>query len=556
MEHLALYRELRPQLFSEVIGQDAVCRTLKNSVRSGRLLHAYLFCGPRGTGKTSTARILAKAINCASPRDGEPCNDCESCQAITAGNAVDVLEMDAASNRGIDEIRDLKERVGYVPVGNCRIYIIDEVHMLTGEAFNALLKTLEEPPAHSVFILATTEAHKVPPTVSSRCQRFEFRRLGHDLIRCHLAGIATVKDWTVEPDALDILARQAGGALRDAVGLLDQAASFTQGKIGLADALSITGSINGETLSGILETAVAGDAPALVVRLGEVLTKGHEPRQILFQLIEHVRGELFSGRGRAPDQYAALLRSLACADTEMRGSSRPDLVLEVALLRVAGFPESQSAGPVEPKERPAASPLAGKTVACDKCGKKGSTHAHDGIRVPDIGHPLGAENRPAAAPAASGIGGNGGQKAAFPEAGQPAATIGRPAGAAEADGVDLPRLKLVMANHLVRHRILQQALRACSNWLIDGGKIIIFAPQSYLNLLQRPENMRLLNEGAQACGWRLPVEVVSVECESKKAEAPGDEVFCPPPPGADVVDYAMQVFKGTLVSAGKRVEQT
>ncbi|MGD0621390.1 MAG: hypothetical protein ABSA82_02855 [Thermacetogeniaceae bacterium] len=235
------------------------------------------------------------------------------------------------------------EKVGFVPtIGKRRVYIVDEVHMLTGEAFNALLKTLEEPPAHGIFILATTEAHKVPPTVSSRCQRFEFRRLGHDLIREHLAGIASGKGWTVEAGALDLLVRQAGGALRDAIGLLDQAASFTEGKIGLSDALAITGSLNEESLMKILDASVSGDAPALLGHLGEMFAKGNEPRQILFQLIERVRSALFSEEARhAPEKYARLLRSLACADTEMRGNSRPDLVLEIALLRVAGFPASR-----------------------------------------------------------------------------------------------------------------------------------------------------------------------------------------------------------------------
>jgi DNA polymerase III subunit gamma/tau len=503
MEHVALYRELRPQLFSEVVGQEPICRTLRNSVRSGRLSHAYLFCGPRGTGKTSTARILAKAVNCAYAKDGEPCNECESCRTITAGTALDVLEMDAASNRGIDEVRDLKQKVGFVPtVGKRRVYIIDEVHMLTGEAFNALLKTLEEPPAHGIFILATTEAHKVPPTVSSRCQRFEFRRLGHDLIREHLAGIADGKGWTVEPGALDILVRQAGGALRDSVGLLDQAASFTEGRIGLADALAITGSLDEGSLSKILDASIAGDAPALVSYLGEMLAGGHEPRQILFQLIECLRSALFSKEGRAHEEYALLLRSLACADTEMRGSGRPDLALEIALLRVAGFPTSQV-------ERPQPSGAGRPAVVSPTTGKTDTTG-------PDMALPA-VERRPVVSP---------------PPAGIPAAV-----------DVDVDRLKVFLLNHVYRHRILQQALRSCS-FTKDGDRIRIAAPSSFLTMLQRPETTRLLEDGVRQFGSRLPIEVVS-GVEPKKVDAPEDAESRPSLRGIDVVNYALQVFNGT-----------
>ena len=202
MEQVALYREWRPQFFCDVVGQEHVCRTLQNAVMMGRTAHAYLFCGPRGTGKTSTARILAKSLNCINLNDGEPCNKCPSCESITKGISLNVIEMDAASHRGIEEIRDLKQKVGMAPSGGkYKVYIIDEVHMLTGEAFNALLKTLEEPPAHAVFILATTEAHKVPLTILSRCQRFDFRRLSRAAIKAHLSQVAEAKKWTVEDKA-------------------------------------------------------------------------------------------------------------------------------------------------------------------------------------------------------------------------------------------------------------------------------------------------------------------------------------------------------------------
>ena len=299
MEHLALYREWRPQLFREVIGQEHVSRTLQNAVRQGRVAHAYLFCGPRGTGKTSTARILAKAVNCPNSKEGEPCNDCASCRNITAGISMDVIEMDAASHRGIEEIRDLNQKVCFVPTaGKSRLFIIDEVHMLTGEAFNALLKTLEEPPRHTIFVLATTEAHKVPLTIMSRCQRFDFRRLGRETIKEHLRRVAGEKGWQIDDEALEFLSRHAGGALRDALGLLEQAASFTGGAISRADLEALTGAISPDRLQALLAAAMAGDVPSLLQQLDELFAGGCEPRQALFQLIDLVRDRLFAAPPR------------------------------------------------------------------------------------------------------------------------------------------------------------------------------------------------------------------------------------------------------------------
>ncbi len=353
VEHLALYREWRPQLFQEVIGQEHVSRTLQNAVRQERVAHAYLFCGPRGTGKTSTARILAKAVNCPNSKEGEPCNNCASCRNITAGISMDVVEMDAASHRGIEEIRDLNQKVCFVPTaGKSRLFIIDEVHMLTGEAFNALLKTLEEPPRHTIFVLATTEAHKVPLTIMSRCQRFDFRRLGREIIKKHLRLVAGEKGWQIDDEALEFLSRHAGGALRDALGLLEQAASFTGGAISRADLDALTGAISPDGLQALLAAAMAGDVPSLLQQLDEIYAGGCEPRQLLFQLIDLARDRLFAApprpegtrpggdrrtQGPAPGPeragYVSLLRGLAVAEADLRGNSRPDLALELALVR-------------------------------------------------------------------------------------------------------------------------------------------------------------------------------------------------------------------------------
>ncbi|MGH2498786.1 MAG: DNA polymerase III subunit gamma/tau, partial [Candidatus Limnocylindria bacterium] len=228
-ERTALYRRWRPQTFAAIVGQEHVTRTLRNAIAHGHVAHAYLLAGSRGTGKTSIARLVAKAVNCARSVDGEPCDACESCVAIREGRYLDLIEIDAASNRGIDEMRDLRERIRFAPAqGPYKVYVIDEAHQLTSEAFNALLKTLEEPPAHAVFVLATTEAQKIPPTIVSRTQRFDLRRIPHRSIVRQLGEIAAAEGLAAEPAALEAIARHAQGSLRDAESILDQVAAFTE----------------------------------------------------------------------------------------------------------------------------------------------------------------------------------------------------------------------------------------------------------------------------------------------------------------------------------------
>lgn len=293
----ALYRRWRSQTFAEIIGQEHVTRTLLNALRAGRIAHAYLFAGPRGTGKTTTARVLAKAVNCLDPQDGEPCNRCAICQSLNEGRSLDLIEMDAASNRGIDEIRALREKIAFAPT-ECRykVYVIDEAHMLTNEAFNALLKTLEEPPPHAIFVLATTEPHRIPLTILSRCQRFDFRRVSLAHLRQKLERICTQEGIRIQSAALDAIARYASGSFRDAESLLDQLAARGE-EITLEDVRCVLGAAPEEVISGIIRALVARDVSNGLRLINEALDSGVEPRQLAREVLDYLRGLLLVKNG-------------------------------------------------------------------------------------------------------------------------------------------------------------------------------------------------------------------------------------------------------------------
>ncbi len=311
------YRKWRPQTLAEVVGQEHVTHTLRNALSSERVSHAYLFCGPRGTGKTSTGRILAKAVNCLTNGKGEPCNSCSICQAVTEGRALDVIEVDAASNRGIDEIRDLREKVNYAPnQARYKVYIIDEVHMLTKEASNALLKTLEEPPPHVIFILATTEVHKVLPTILSRCQRFDFRRIAQADVVSKLDHICSTEGIHMEQEALRLIARSATGSLRDAENILEQLTTYYGSEVALHQVQAILGITGDWRVKELVKHIMSNDISAGMATINSVNSDGLDLRQFNRELVEYLRALLLikTGSDEAVDLTAediAELKDLA-----------------------------------------------------------------------------------------------------------------------------------------------------------------------------------------------------------------------------------------------------
>ncbi|NLD45525.1 MAG: DNA polymerase III subunit gamma/tau [Chloroflexi bacterium] len=372
MATLALYNKWRGQTFADILGQEHITTTLQNQIRAGRIGHAYLFTGLRGTGKTSTARILAKAINCVGGVDEPPCNRCHICVSLTEGRSLDLVEIDGASNRGVDEIRDLRERVNFSP-SECRykVYVIDEVHMLTREAFNALLKTLEEPPAHVVFIMCTTEPHRLPDTVLSRCQRFDFRRGALDTILAKLRTICEREGLAVQPEALEFIARRATGSFRDAESLLDQLSAYGTTEITLEQVQGLLGTASSALVADIVRALLTGDVPSGLRAISQALDGGAEPRQFVADLLEYLRALMLLTVGGAAEldtlgpEVVEDLRGLTAlpgyslglvvrairlfneATQGLRYAVRPELPLELALVEAA-LPAEAAALPAQP----------------------------------------------------------------------------------------------------------------------------------------------------------------------------------------------------------------
>ncbi len=365
MTHISLYRKYRSQDFDEIIGQEPIISTLKNAIKNNRIAHAYLFTGPRGTGKTSTARIFAKALNCAARKGTNPCGKCDQCIKITNGHAVNVIEIDAASNRGIDDIRDLRDKIAYKPVeGLYKVYIIDEVHMLSPEAFNALLKTLEEPPSDTVFILATTEPQKVPVTISSRCQRFDFGRISADKVVEHLKEIAKKEKIKIEDEALESIARASEGSLRDALSLIDQLSSYCGDTIKADNVAEVLGTSEPQFLFDLGNAILNGSEKEAILLVDKAVLSGVAVPQLTKDLLWHFRNLVLSKIGsdeileipkaqrealKADSEKAGLeklkfaVKKLSSADAEMKWVRAPRMLLEMALIELC----TDTAGPLD-----------------------------------------------------------------------------------------------------------------------------------------------------------------------------------------------------------------
>ena len=359
MSYTALYRKWRPTSFEEVRGQDHIVKTLKNQINSGRIGHAYLFCGTRGTGKTSIAKIFARAVNCEHPVDGSPCGECSMCRQIAEGASLNVVEIDAASNNGVENIRDIREPVQYPPTdGRYRVYIIDEVHMLSIGAFNALLKTLEEPPSYVIFILATTEVHKIPITILSRCQRYDFKRISIDTIAGRLAELTQAEQIDVDDRALRYVARAADGSMRDALSLLDQCVAFHFGeKLTYDNVLEVLGAVDNRVFSKLFQAVLASDTKACIREIEEMIIQGRDLSQLVNDFVWYMRNLLIAKTTDEPgdmldmseENLAVLKEEAAGVDTEtlmryirifselsgqLRYASQKRILVEIAFIKL------------------------------------------------------------------------------------------------------------------------------------------------------------------------------------------------------------------------------
>ncbi|MDP6422303.1 MAG: DNA polymerase III subunit gamma/tau [SAR202 cluster bacterium] len=480
-----LYRKWRPRKLSEVVGQDSVTQTLRRSVATGRMAHAYLLCGPRGTGKTSTARILAKAINCLSAVDGEPDNECDPCIAINEGRALDLIEIDAASNRGIDDIRNLSDKINFAPNEfKFKVYIVDEVHMLTEQAFNALLKTLEEPPGHAIFVLATTEAHKVPLTIISRCQRYDFRRVPLDVTGAKLAELCAAENIQASQDALDLIARSSTGSLRDAENLLEQAAVSYGSPLDADQVREMLGMGGDEQALELAKCIVSRSVAEGLSVINRVAGEGADLQQLQRGVTEFLRSVMLSKTGAAttlgyPDETSAVLNELAtgadlphllrsirafsAADTR-RDTSSP-LPLELALvessLEPVAAPPAQVADAAARQAQPRQAPT-----------RQARPYVHEQTPVQRQGAPQRQAARPAGA--------------------EPQPLPAEPAARLQAQW---PQILRALRNTGTRFK-LDALLRSSRDYALDGDRIVVkFSHNShYDRIKEEMSNSSVLRE--------------------------------------------------------------
>jgi DNA polymerase-3 subunit gamma/tau len=497
-ERAALYRRYRSQTFAEVVGQEHVTRTLKNAIANGQVAHAYLLAGARGIGKTSIARIIAKAVNCPKAKDGDPCDACETCVAIRDGRYLDLIEIDAASNRGIDEMRDLREKVRFAPsMGQYKVYVIDEAHQLTNEAFNALLKTLEEPPPHVIFVLATTESQRIPATIVSRTQRFDLRRIPHQKMVQQLAAIAKSEKWQVEPAALEAISRHAQGSLRDAESILDQVATFAEGKVRVGDVDELLGATDWEETSALFDAIAANDAAKAVGLVRTLVDDGRDLRLFVRRAMDHMRALVLVRasdtlpetatesiaavlRRQAPlfslDRLAKIAHRLIETEQQLRTGEGTPLPLELALLDLTTTASAPSApAPKQPASQ--SSPAAQPKSATAKAASSAPEPAPRSQAVVDLAERRAQQASPVASAVSAG-----------------------PIGAAS-PGVTLQRVRSAWDQLLERaqERSIAKAaqLVKAEPVAIEGGTIVLAFSDEFARQMwdrQRPELERDLGE--------------------------------------------------------------
>jgi DNA polymerase III subunit gamma/tau len=603
----SLYRRYRSRTFAELIGQEHVSQTLLNALESGRIAHAYLFAGPRGSGKTSAARILAKAVNCLTTGGrGEPCNTCEMCVAINEGRALDLIEIDAASNRGIDEIRDLRDKVHFSPTqARYKVYILDEAHMLTNEAFNALLKTLEEPPAHVIFALVTTEAHKIPPTILSRVQRFDFHRASARDLVAKLNHICQEEHIVAEPAALALIARTATGSYRDAESLLDQLSSFTgdQG-LTLTYVQQVLGLAPLDATSKLIKCVAALDATAGLRLANEIIEGGADLRQFSRALVDYLRGLILIKSGNeaildtTPDALETMraeTRSLTMAElvrliklfgdpevtSQLRSSAQPQLSLELAIVEACGSSEAAQkpgsapavvapAPPAVPgpaPEHPPATPALQAPAATSSAGIPPAASAHAPAAQP--AHPAAASSTPLrttaaayapaprpASPYAAGT----------PARPYPAAPpVARPPAAAPRPPVQMlvtapagtplyavqDKWAAILDAVKASSRSVEAFLKECKPVEADEDAVVLgFRYPFHKDSVDNPKNRALVEE----CFSRVLTHAVRIRCILTPKTERGGGPVAEPAVKDGVVKAAEEMFKATVLTVEKTGE--